>query len=68
MILYDDLSINENNLKIPHPRWEKRDFVILPMLDLYRDNIFKKERIEKLLKNLKERYILRIFSKKKLDY
>ena len=65
IILYDILNINDKNLTIPHPSWKIRDFVMVPMLDLYENKTPEKLNIEKLLKNLKKKYIARIFSKEK---
>ena len=34
IIFYDNAEINDEALTIPHPRWQERDFVITPLLDL----------------------------------
>lgn len=34
ILLYDDLTINEPNLKIPHPLMRQRDFVMTPLRQL----------------------------------
>ena len=34
LLLYDDLSIESEELVLPHPRILDRDFVLLPLLDL----------------------------------
>ncbi|SES75945.1 2-amino-4-hydroxy-6-hydroxymethyldihydropteridine diphosphokinase [Prevotella sp. kh1p2] len=39
ILLYDDLSVNEPDLKIPHPLMEERDFVMKPLQE-----VLKKER------------------------
>lgn len=31
ILLYDDLRVDEPDLKIPHPLMHERDFVILPL-------------------------------------
>ena len=31
ILLYDDLTIDEPNLKIPHPLMQQRDFVMIPL-------------------------------------
>ena len=31
ILLYDDLTVNEDDLKIPHPLMRKRDFVMVPL-------------------------------------
>lgn len=34
ILLYDDLTINEPDLKIPHPLMQERDFVMIPLLEI----------------------------------
>ena len=34
ILLYDDLTIDEPDLKIPHPLMEQRDFVMIPLKEL----------------------------------
>ena len=35
ILLYDDLTIDEPDLKIPHPLMHQRDFVMRPLQELY---------------------------------
>lgn len=35
ILLYDDLTINEPDLQIPHPRMTKRDFVMVPLKEIW---------------------------------
>ena len=35
ILLYDDLCIDEPNLKIPHPLMEQRDFVMIPLREIW---------------------------------
>lgn len=35
ILLYDDLTIDEPNLKIPHPLMHQRDFVMRPLKEIY---------------------------------
>ena len=65
IILYDTLNVNEKNLTIPHPRWKIRDFVMVPMLDLYENKTPERLNIETLLKNLERKYIVRLFNKER---
>ena len=37
ILLYDNLNINEPNLVIPHPLMEERDFVKLPLKEIWED-------------------------------
>jgi 2-amino-4-hydroxy-6-hydroxymethyldihydropteridine diphosphokinase len=39
ILLYDDLVINENGLKIPHPLMHERKFVLVPLCELAPDLI-----------------------------
>ena len=34
ILLYDQISMDEEELLIPHPRILERDFVLLPLMDL----------------------------------
>ena len=34
ILLYDDLQIDEPDLKIPHPLMQQRDFVMIPLLEI----------------------------------
>lgn len=34
IIFYDNIKINDNRLKIPHPEWFKRDSVVLPLIQM----------------------------------
>lgn len=34
ILLYDDLRIDQPDLKIPHPLMEKRDFVMVPLREI----------------------------------
>ena len=34
ILLYDDLTVDEPDLKIPHPLMEQRDFVMIPLREI----------------------------------
>ena len=34
ILLYDDLTVDEPDLKIPHPLMEQRDFVMIPLNEI----------------------------------
>ena len=38
ILLYDDLTVDEPDLKIPHPLMHKRDFVMKPLREIYQPN------------------------------
>ena len=37
ILLYDDLTIDERDLKIPHPLMEQRDFVMIPLREIQKE-------------------------------
>lgn len=39
ILLYDDIVVNEPDLKIPHPLMHERPFVMLPLREIYHDGI-----------------------------
>ena len=38
ILLYDDLHIDNIDLKIPHPLMHERDFVMKPLLEIYKES------------------------------
>lgn len=34
LLFYDAIYLNEGDLTVPHPRWQERLFVLIPLLDL----------------------------------
>ena len=38
ILLYDDLAIDEPDLKIPHPHMKERDFVMNPLQEILLDD------------------------------
>ena len=38
ILLYDDLTVDEPDLKIPHPLMHQRDFVMKPLREIYQPN------------------------------
>ena len=38
ILLYDDLVVDEPDLKIPHPLMHERDFVMIPLKEIIDDN------------------------------
>ncbi len=35
ILLYDDITVEEDDLKIPHPLMYKRDFVMIPLKEIF---------------------------------
>jgi len=54
IILFDDLVLAEKNLKIPHPKFHERNFVLLPLIEINNQLINPKTNIsaEDYLKNI----------------
>ena len=55
IILFDNLVLDEKNLKIPHPKFHERNFVLLPLIEINNQLINPKTNIsvEDYLKNIK---------------
>ena len=65
IIFWDKKIFKNNNLVIPHPRLQERDFVLCPLLDIapfFKDPVSKLS-VKELIKNLKDHYVI-----KKLNY
>ena len=39
ILLYDDLTVDEPNLKIPHPLMLERDFVMIPLREIFTSSL-----------------------------
>ena len=37
LLLYDDLQVNEEDLILPHPHMQERDFVMIPLREIMED-------------------------------
>ena len=37
ILLYDDMEINEKDLTIPHPLMHQRDFVMIPLREIFEE-------------------------------
>jgi 2-amino-4-hydroxy-6-hydroxymethyldihydropteridine diphosphokinase len=46
IIAYDDVTLNEANLTLPHPRWFERPFVLLPLAEIAGDRVIAGRRVE----------------------
>lgn len=46
IIAYDDVTLNEANLTLPHPRWFERPFVLLPLAEIAGDRVIAGRRVD----------------------
>ncbi len=37
ILMYDDIQVDEPDLKLPHPLMEERDFVMVPLREIWKD-------------------------------
>ncbi len=37
ILMYDDIKVDEPDLKLPHPLMEERDFVMVPLREIWKD-------------------------------
>ncbi len=37
ILMYDDIKVDEPDLKLPHPLMEERDFVMMPLREIWKD-------------------------------
>ncbi|MBI5199168.1 MAG: 2-amino-4-hydroxy-6-hydroxymethyldihydropteridine diphosphokinase [Nitrospirae bacterium] len=58
ILLYNNLIINEQDLRIPHPHMHERGFVLIPLSEIASDAIHpvKKKKIKDLLRAIKDRH------------
>src|SRR5215467_202624 len=52
IIAYDDLTLDEPNLTLPHPRWRERAFVLLPLAEIAGDRMIAGRRIDEAAKTV----------------
>ena len=57
LIFYENLNISEKNLKLPHPFWNKRIFVLIPLLDLCEDGKIYGFNIKRTVEECPKSYI-----------
>jgi len=68
IIFWDQKKFKNNNLIIPHPRAQERDFVLFPLLDIapfFRHPVSKLT-MKELIKNLKYHYVIEKLSYRNL--
>jgi len=52
LLAYDDLSLNESNLVLPHPRLFERAFVLMPLAEIVPDRMIGGRRVRDALAQL----------------
>jgi 2-amino-4-hydroxy-6-hydroxymethyldihydropteridine diphosphokinase len=52
IIAYDDVTMNEPNLTLPHPRLFERAFVLLPLAEIAGDRVIAGRRVAEAAKAL----------------
>ena len=45
IIAYDDLTLDQPGLTLPHPRWAERGFVLLPLAEIAPDRVLAGRRV-----------------------
>jgi len=65
IIFWDQKIFKNNNVVIPHPRAQERDFVLCPLYDItpFFKHPVSKLSVKELIKNLKDHYVI-----EKLNY
>ena len=65
IIFWDQKIFKNNNVVIPHPRAQERDFVLCPLYDItpFLKHPVSKLSVKELIKNLKDHYVI-----EKLNY
>jgi len=65
IIFWDQKIFKNNNVVIPHPRAQERDFVLCPLCDItpFFKHPVSKLSVKELIKNLKDHYVI-----EKLNY
>lgn len=56
ILFFGEESIKDHELEIPHPRWQERLFVLVPLLDLTTKISFLEKDISLMLKEFKNRH------------
>lgn len=61
IIFYNSQVSKDKDLEIPHPRYQERKFVLLPLEEIIESNIFNidKNTLKTILQNLKDNSIIR---------
>ncbi|HMF24173.1 MAG TPA: 2-amino-4-hydroxy-6-hydroxymethyldihydropteridine diphosphokinase [Pseudolabrys sp.] len=60
IIAYDDLTLNEPNLTLPHPRLFERAFVLVPLAEIAADRVIAGRRVDEAARDIDARGIHRL--------
>jgi len=60
IIAYDDLTLNEPNLTLPHPRLFERAFVLVPLAEIAADRVIAGRRVDEAARDIDTRGIHRL--------
>ena len=68
IIFWDQKIFKSNNVVIPHPRAQERDFVLCPLCDItpFFKHPVSKLSVKELIKNLKDHYVIEKLNYRKL--
>ncbi len=60
ILIYDDFRLESENLIIPHPRMQERNFVMVPLFEIAPDLILDNKQIKDIVENLKGEEIRKV--------
>ncbi len=60
ILIYDNLKIETENLNIPHPRMEERNFVMVPLFEIAPRMVINNKPIKEIVENLKGEEIRKV--------
>ena len=60
IIMYSDLKINSDNLNIPHIGLYERNFVLIPLLEIFPEDLSEKYELKKHIDKNKGQYVEKI--------
>ncbi len=52
ILSYDDLTLNEPNLTLPHPRLFERAFVLIPLAEIAGDRVIAGRRVDEATRSV----------------
>ncbi|TJX15703.1 2-amino-4-hydroxy-6-hydroxymethyldihydropteridine diphosphokinase [Tissierella creatinini] len=60
ILIYDNLKIETENLNIPHPRMQERNFVMVPLFEIAPKMVIDNKSIKEIVENLKGEEIRKV--------